>query len=73
MEPKERVVQWTMPSESDPRKEYTVTLYSDGTWKCSCPHWIFRLQKTGEDCKHIRSCRGSEFEQAFILGENNAN
>jgi|SRR3990170_3275216 len=44
--------QWEVPSDNGD-KTYKVSLTLEGTYKCSCPHWIFRLQKTGDDCKHI--------------------
>jgi hypothetical protein len=47
------VRQWHVPSHSDPYKRYTVTFYEDGTWACSCPHWIYRRAY----CKHIRECQ----------------
>jgi SWIM zinc finger len=35
-------------------KPYCVVHLEDGTWACSCPHWIYRLaSKPGERCKHI--------------------
>jgi hypothetical protein len=43
-----------VPSDSDPDKTYTVSRdRNSGAWGCSCPHWINRLQQTGQDCKHI--------------------
>jgi len=45
--------EWQVASLSDPYKRYTVTLYEDGTWACSCPHWIYRRAY----CKHIRECQ----------------
>jgi hypothetical protein len=41
---------WQVQSESDKNKFYTVSRSSDGTFGCSCPHWIFRKKM----CKHIR-------------------
>lgn len=34
-------------------KDYIVTEYDDGTWRCSCPHNIFRR----EECDHIREAK----------------
>lgn len=33
--------------------EYTVTIPQWGEKKCTCPHFVERLQGTGETCKHI--------------------
>lgn len=32
---------------------YDITIYVDGRWTCSCPHWIHRCKRLGKDCKHI--------------------
>jgi predicted nucleic acid-binding Zn finger protein len=32
---------------------YKVTEYEDGKWACDCPHFLFRLRKSGTACKHI--------------------
>jgi len=45
--------QWDIPSHSGPSKTYKVTLYEDGTYACSCPHWIYRRK----ECKHIQECK----------------
>lgn len=45
--------QWTIQSSSDVNKLYTVTLETDGTWKCTCPHFTFRKKL----CKHISECK----------------
>ena len=34
-------------------KDYIVTEYIDGTWRCSCPHNIFRRI----ECDHIREAK----------------
>ena len=43
--------------KKDINKVYTVESldFQDGIqkWVCSCPHWIFRVSKTGGRCKHI--------------------
>ena len=39
-------------NESDKTKQYKVVCHYDRTWKCSCPHWIYRL-KGRSACKHI--------------------
>jgi len=53
--------QWEVPSDSHPDKTYRVTQYESGVWKCSCPNWIFRLQKTGNDCKHIVDAKSGAY------------
>jgi len=37
-------------SFTDPKKVYKVINLPDGSWKCSCPGFIFRQRK----CNHIR-------------------
>lgn len=54
--------QWSVPSDRDPHKQYRVSLTGDGSYKCSCPHWIYRLQKTGEDCKHIVDVKNGVYD-----------
>ena len=44
-------------SSRDKRKKYVITFYKGGVCKCSCPHFIFRLNGTGEVCKHITQAR----------------
>lgn len=50
---KEEVESWKVKSMSDPNKEYTVTKFNDGTWKCTCPHHTYRHS----ECKHIRKIK----------------
>jgi superfamily II DNA or RNA helicase len=45
---------WRVPSESRPGVEYTVTLNDDGTWSCTCPHYMYRHM----ECKHILKVKG---------------
>jgi predicted nucleic acid-binding Zn finger protein len=36
--------------------DHTYVVVCEGerkAWKCSCPHWMFRLRKSGVACKHI--------------------
>jgi len=40
---------WYVQSHSDPNKQYKVSQRADGTYACSCPHWIYRHVQ----CKHI--------------------
>jgi hypothetical protein len=48
-----QIDQWEVPSSSDPNKIYKVTLYEDGSYACSCPHWIYRRK----ECKHIKQVK----------------
>lgn len=34
---------------------YIVTRDEDqgGRWTCTCPHWVYRCNDSGDDCKHI--------------------
>ena len=54
------VKQWKVRSERDPSKQYVVSLKPDGTYECSCPHWIYRLKKRGGECKHIEKVKAAE-------------
>jgi hypothetical protein len=42
--------QWDVPSESDPSSYYTVSLTSEGEYKCHC--WPYL--RSHEPCKHIQ-------------------
>jgi len=53
---------WEIPNGKE--KPYVVTEWHDSVWKCSCPHWIFRLQRTGEDCKHIIDVKDGRYESS---------
>jgi hypothetical protein len=54
--------QWDVMSFVEKRKKegtkYRITLYKNGRWACSCPHWKFRCnphpEKWGKFCKHIK-------------------
>lgn len=43
---------WYVASFSDPNKTYKVSKKADGTYACSCPHWLYRRPPDG--CKHIQ-------------------
>lgn len=43
------------PSKMAPNGLYTVSKYEDGSWACSCPHFIYRLKQSGDECKHIKA------------------
>ena len=47
---KQVVEQYYEQSDSSD-KQYTVTVYDDGSWACSCKRWTTRVPR--EDCKHI--------------------
>jgi hypothetical protein len=44
--------QWSIPSDSNPSRNYTVSLTYDGEWQCSCIGWTRHVPR--KDCKHIR-------------------
>lgn len=49
---------WVAPSQSDPDKEYVITLkdgVQNGEWQCSCPAWTRNTPR--KDCKHIKEKR----------------
>jgi len=54
------VKQWKVRSDRDPNIQYVVSLKPDGTYECSCPHWIYRLKKRGGECKHIEKVKLAE-------------
>jgi len=63
------VQQWKVRSERNPSKFYTVSLKHDGSYECSCPHWIYRHK----ECKHIRKVKGRgclASKTNFFIDEN---
>ena len=44
--------QWWDVVSSNKSKQYRVIKDRTDKWKCSCPHWIYRL-KGKSNCKHI--------------------
>lgn len=44
--------QWNVPSDSDPSKNYVVSLTYENEWQCSCFGWTRHFPR--KDCKHIR-------------------
>lgn len=52
----------------DTGKAYEVW-FKSGRWSCSCPHWMFRLRKTGAQCKHIEDAKNHDKRQAEIQDE----
>lgn len=46
--------QWKVPS-SDGAKTYLVSQGTGDSWACSCPHWKYRCNGSGEVCKHIEA------------------
>jgi hypothetical protein len=44
------VARYSVPSDSNPDKYYTVAKKQDGTWACPCWPW----KRTRTDCKHIQ-------------------
>ena len=52
---------YTVPSKTDPKKEYVLTNYRPGYWRCSCRDYAFRSH-TPEGyakeppylCKHLK-------------------
>lgn len=55
---------WTVKSQSRQGQTYQVSLAEDGTtYGCSCPHWLYRLQEKGLDCKHIAEVKARLAEE----------
>ncbi len=45
---------YVVPSRSS-NNEHEVMFNKDRKrWECSCPHFVFRLRKTGTHCHHIK-------------------
>ncbi len=73
------VKQVEVPSESDPRRTYTVSVYEEGHAHCTCPAWMkSRLATEQRICKHIESVTGelrrgdgylSDAETAWLVRE----
>lgn len=47
--------QWSIPSNSDPTKRYTVSLTYDDEWQCSCLGWTRHVPR--RDCTHIKQVK----------------
>jgi len=49
---------WYVRSHSDPNKNYKVSQRQDGTYACSCPHWLYRRSQIPDgECKHIKEVK----------------
>ena len=46
---------WDVPSMTNPETSYEVTRDSQGSYRCSCKHWIYRRAQLPDGCKHIKS------------------
>lgn len=44
---------YDVPSFSDHRITYSVVEFTDYSWSCSCPNFLYRLQSVGAYCKHM--------------------
>lgn len=53
--------QYFVASDSDPGKDYVVTLDGNREWACECGDFRFRRKKRGEICKHIRRVANSHY------------
>lgn len=72
--------QWPVESDSHPGEYHTVTQYQDDSWGCSCPHFLYRLNKAenaglGLTCKHIDYALANPrsltaFEEDIVLQKN---
>ena len=43
-----------IPASSDSGREYIITEYSDNSFSCNCPAWIFHKGQR-VNCKHINN------------------
>ncbi len=52
--------QWIYPSESNPKRSYTISEPKDSSepWACSCTGWTQHTPRT--DCKHIRGVKAND-------------
>lgn len=55
------VDRWYVPSNSNPDKEYTVSLADDGeTWGCGCKAWTLNRHRIRDGiCSHIRKVKNT--------------
>jgi hypothetical protein len=62
------VERWYIPSNSNPDKEYTVSLADDGeTWGCGCRAWTLNRHRIRDGiCSHIRKVQSSLRHEAVI-------
>lgn len=47
--------QWSVPSNSDPSKSYTISLTYEGEFQCSCYGWTRHVPR--KDCTHIKELK----------------
>ncbi len=43
--------QWTVPSDSNPEREYVISRMDDESYACGCLGWTMHYPR--RDCKHI--------------------
>lgn len=52
------------------KKKYVVDTI---TLSCTCPHYLYRLQGTGELCKHIKAVLDNPLEHEQVFNEKVTN
>lgn len=52
------VKQVKVPSQTDPKKSYTVSFDAKGNASCSCKRWVSTSPRV--DCKHIKSVQSGK-------------
>jgi hypothetical protein len=57
--------QWEVPSSSNPKKMYTVSLTKDSEYQCSCPRWCTHVPR--QECKHIVSVKNGECDDNSVI------
>lgn len=69
------VDRWYVPSNSNPDKEYTVSLADDGeTWGCGCKAWTLNRHRIRDGiCSHIRKVQSSLRHEAVREAVASAN
>lgn len=56
---------WQMPSFSNPKKHYTVSLHGSGGYSCDCPAWVYN--HSGDRlCKHILTLEAVGFDEKVV-------
>ncbi|MDD4986882.1 MAG: hypothetical protein PHQ43_14125 [Dehalococcoidales bacterium] len=59
--------QWVVPSESNPDRDYIVSLDLSGNYSCSCRGWTSHVPR--RDCKHITyvRCGGATTKEEAVF------
>jgi len=60
------IINKTIVESQSSNRKYVVSQYSDGTYACSCPSWIYtKGHKT--ECKHILEVKNNIIERTLTI------